>query len=77
MVFSFDMDPLQTPPPLEFWHLSKFFWFFFLKASLTQSAFAFSDDVLIPDFLMAGLAVEPGSENKCKCQLKVGRFIAC
>ena len=30
---------------------------------LTQSAFAFSDDVLIPDFLMARLAVEPGSEH--------------
>ena len=35
MVFSFDMDPLQTPP-LEFWHLSKIFWFFFLSLPLVE-----------------------------------------
>ena len=29
------MDPLQTPP-LEFWHLSKIFWFFFLSLPLVE-----------------------------------------
>ena len=33
-----------------------------MYSQLTQSAFAFSYDVFIPDFLMAGLAVKPGSE---------------
>ena len=46
-----------------------------MYSQLTQSAFAFSYDVFIPDFLMAGLAVKPGSEQKTECQPKVSEAL--